>query len=151
VEAEPDVLERLEGWRRRLASDALHLIQEASGRLSRGMDVLMPPPGWEMTSRPFAFATDSATTFQGSDPDGVATSEPDAPTIRVVRRGLGIEVQVEPMDVGEASRLVALVPTREGERAEVKLLHPSREKPRTWIARFQVDGDDFVVVLEPGS
>jgi hypothetical protein len=55
----------------------------------------------------------------------------------------------EPVDPGEEPRLVALVPTRESGRPEVKALRPASDKPRTWMARFQVDGNDFVVVLEP--
>ncbi|MCP4657942.1 MAG: hypothetical protein GY856_21245 [bacterium] len=155
ADAEPDVKERLDRWSERLASGALHLIREASGRLSRRLNVLMPPPGWEMTARSFAVASGPTTAFKGSDPETDTAPAPEAPTIRVGRKGLGIEVRIGPMDVGELmnqseeSRLVALVPTREGGRPEVKALRPASDKPRTWMARFKVDGDDFVVVLEP--
>ncbi len=143
----PGIPERLERWRRRLASETLHLIKETSGRLSRGLDVLMPPPGWELGMG--RLRTGTATTFRPGDPAAGAEPAAETPTIRVVRRGIGVEVRVEPVDPDEEPGLVALVPARQGERAAVQVLEPARDDPRARIARFEQDDGDFVVVLEP--
>lgn len=145
--AEPGLKERLRRWRERLASESLHLIKEASGVLSRGLDVLMPPPGWELAAKPIPVGVRDS--FRGSDPLSVRTPEADAPTIRVVRKGMGIEVRLEHAEPGDEPRMVALVPAREGGRTAVQVLRPARDEPGTWFARFEKDDGDFVVVLEP--
>lgn len=144
----PSIPERLEHWRRRLASEALHLIKETSGVIGEGLNVLMPPPGWG--SGMGHLQTSSATTFRNDEPSAAGpTVEP--PTIRVMRRGIGIEVRVKPVAPDEEPGLVALVPTREGEETMVQLLEPASDDPQARFARFAPDGDDFVIVLEPSG
>ncbi len=144
--AQPGLKERLQRWRRRFASETLHLIKETSGLLSSALDVLMPPPGWELGAR--RLQTGAPVSFRGGDSLSVQ-SEGESPTVRLVRKGIGIEVRLEHVAPEEKPRLVALVPTREGGRTEVQILKPARDEPRTWIARFEQDDGDFVVVLEP--
>jgi len=148
-DAEPGLGERLRRWRERLAGQSLHLIKAASGRLSRGLDVLVPRPGWEAGLR-FEPATAGAESFKaGEEPD--AGPSADVPTVRVVRRGIGIEVRVEHVGEGERPGMVALVPAREGGRPAVQVLRPTRDDPRTLVARFELEDEDFVIALEPGG
>ncbi len=145
--------ERLGRWREHLASEtegALHLIKEASGALSRGLDVLMPPPGWQHAARPIPIGGGGRMSLAGDDPMDERPPEAEtSPTVRVLERGIGIEVRVENVDEGERPRLVALIPTREGGQPTVKELRPAPDAPRTLIARFMKDDDDFVIALEP--
>jgi hypothetical protein len=112
--------------------------------------VLVPGPGWEgqaFSSRP---AGAVAGTFQGGEtPD--AWPPQDEATIRIVRRGLGIEVRVENVEEGKGPGLVALVPAREGGRPAVQVLRPMWDDPRTLLARFVLEDEDFVIALEPFS
>ena len=145
--AEPSLKERLHRWRESLKDQALHLIKETSGALSRGLDVLMPPPGWELGMR--TLQTEAPAVFRTPDP--LAGTEPaeQAPTVRLLRKGIGVEVRVEHVEPSEEPRLVALIPAREGGRVAVQVLKPAPHEAKTQIARFQQDDGDFVVVLEP--
>ncbi len=115
--------------------------------MSRGLDVLMPPPGWELGSG--GLQTGVPVTFKTTVPLASAEPAAQAPTVRIVRKGIGIEVRVEHVEPGGEPRLVALVPARQGGRTAVQALKPARDEPRTWFARFEQDDGDFVVVLEP--
>ncbi len=149
---EPSWRERLLRWRERLPSEtrgALHLIKETRGTLTRGLDVLMPPPGWELAAR--TVGVSAATSFKANGTQTEGEAAPEAPTVRVLRRGIGIEVRVEHPEEGEPPRLVALIPTREGGRPTVQVLKPARDEPRTLTARFEKEDEDFVIALEPAS
>lgn len=147
-----DLTERVDRLRERLKSGTLNLIRQASGRLDEAakeaVSVLLPPPGWEMSARPPAWATDPVTTFQGED-DGPRFQTEIGPTLRVLPKGIGIEVRVE--GVVENPGLVALIPTGERGRSVIKALKPARDAERTFFARFEKKDEDFVVVLEPTS
>ncbi len=144
----PSIPERLEHWRRRLASEALHLIKETSGAISEGLNVLMPPPGWD--SGLGRLQTGSVTTFRTGAPSVEPPSD-ETPRIHIKRIGIGIEIRVKPVVPDGEPGLVALVPTRTGEEAMVKLLETASDNPQAHIARFAPDGDDFVIVLEPSD
>jgi len=60
-------------------------------------------------------------------------------------------VRVEHVGEGERPGMVALVPAREGGRPAVQVLRPTRDDPRTLVARFELEEEDFVVALEPGA
>lgn len=142
----PSIPERLELWRQRLASEALNLIKETSGVINEGLNVLMPPPGWG--SGIGRLQTSYVTTFRTGEPS-IPGAPGDTPTIHIKRIGIGIEIRVKPVVPDGEPGLVALVPTRTGEEAMVKLLEPASDDPQAHIARFAPDGDDFVIVLEP--
>ncbi len=143
-----DIRERVGRWRERLARGALHLIRQASGQLSdaveEAINVLVPPPGWEVSARPAVWAAEPVTTFKGEDDD--LRLAQTAPTIRVLPKGIGIEVRVE--GVGENPGLVVLVPTGEQGRPVVKPFKQARDAERAYFARFEKEAE-FVVVLEP--
>ncbi len=145
----PDLRERVGRWRERLASGALHLIRQASGQLGNAVEeavnVLLPPPGWKVSARPAVWAAEPVTTFKGEDDD--LRLAQTAPTIRVLPKGIGIEVRVEGVD--ENPGLVVLVPAGERGHPVVKPLKPARDAERTFFARFEKEGEEFVVVLEP--
>ncbi len=116
--------------------------------------------GFAMEPIPVALPGSSAIPCNGVPASGgqrltpwrrLASAEPaaQAPTVRIVRKGIGIEVRVEHVEPGGEPRLVALVPARQGGRTAVQALKPARDEPRTWFARFEQDDGDFVVVLEP--
>jgi hypothetical protein len=148
--AEPGLKERLRHWRERLASESLHLIKEASGVLSRGLDVLMPPPGWEFAPRLIPVDERVPVSFKGSGPLTPPETTPmDVPTIRVIQKGIGIEVCVENLDVKRQPPLIVLIPIHQGGKIKVGALEPVRDDPQTLTARFMSEGVGFLIALEP--
>ncbi len=147
-----DLAERVGRLKERLKSGTLNLIRQASGRLSEGakeaVSVLLPPPGWEVSARPPMLNMQPGATFKGED-DGPRFQAETGPTLRVLPKGIGIEVRVEGVD--ENPGLVVLIPVGERGQPVFKALKPARDAERTFFARFEKEDEDFVVVLEPAS
>jgi len=61
--------------------------------VEEAVNVLLPPPGWKVNARPAVWAAEPVTTIKGED-DGLRLAQ-TAPTIRVLPKGVGIEVRVE--------------------------------------------------------
>jgi predicted ATP-binding protein involved in virulence/DNA-directed RNA polymerase specialized sigma24 family protein len=147
-----DLAERVDRLKERLKSGTLNPIRQASGRLGEAakeaVSVLLPPPGWEVSARPPVWSIEPVATFKGED-DGPRLQAETGPTLRVLPKGIGIEVRVEGVD--ENPGLVVLIPAGERGRPVVKALKPARDAERTFFARFEKKDEDFVVVLEATS